>query len=125
NSGSQSIPGIVGDTDRLFFRVEGNDRKHRTKYFFLCDRHLVFNTGKDGWLDEKTFAKMIPCCGLSAASQNRTLRPGIRDAFEYPIELRLICNCSHLSRLLQWVAQPDLTGAIDEPIDDFVVNRAL
>ena len=52
----KTVVAVIGDANDIFFGVEGNDNAHRSKYFLLCDPHVIRHVGVNGRLDVEPVA---------------------------------------------------------------------
>jgi hypothetical protein len=77
---SQSVAGAVGVTDDFFFALKGDERRDRTKNFFLIRRGRGIKTFNQGGLDEPAFRATTG--DFRAAAPGQDASTGVAGGFD-------------------------------------------
>ena len=103
---------VVGDIDRLFLAVGGDDADDRAENLLLGDHHTVIDIGEHSRLDEKAAIEMGG--PLAAGGEGRALGLALRDIVFNPLPLPLHGQGSHLIGRIEGIADPQRLGGFDE-----------
>src|SRR6185369_5809892 len=116
----QCVAAVVGNGDGLLVVVEGDDRADGAEDLLPGDGHRVGRVREQRRLDEVAAAVGAPASGDDAGALVATDRDVAADAFE----LFGVDQGAHGGTRFERVADHDLRSAVDQAVDEFVVDLA-
>ncbi len=122
--GREAVIRVVGDRDRLLFRIEGNDRKHRSEHFLARDPHGIVDIGEDRRPDEISGLEAFRLAG-AAGQERRALGNARFDQRLHPLELNMADERADMGAILRRIADPRLHADAPGDFHDLVIGAAL
>jgi hypothetical protein len=122
DAGRQAELGVVRQRERFGFVLEWRDREDRTEDFVAHQEAVFRGLVHDRRLVEISVGKLGELRPAAAAQHGRALADGALHHRLVFLQLHLRRDRPHLRGELQRIAERDLSGAADEPIDERVVD---
>ncbi len=118
----ETVDGVVQHVDRLFERVDHQDREHRTEDLFLGEAHRGLHVAEDGRLVEEAAIEARAGERAPAAKQLGALLLADLDVLGHHLALRLAHQRADLDVLVEAVSHAQRAGrrdqAVGEPLRD-------
>jgi hypothetical protein len=121
----EAVDRVVGQPDRLLFGVERQDGGDRSEDLLAGDLRAGVDVAEDRRLVEAAAVPGISGLHFAAAAERRSLQGGAADEAVHPVAVRRGDERTHLGRFGERIAQADRTGALDETVDEFLIDRTL
>ena len=118
----QAVGRIVGNLERVFFVVEGNDSGNRAKDFFAGDTGGIRHVVEDGGLDVVALGHLL---GAAAAGSELGFLLANFDVGIDAVVLLLADQRSHLGVAFEWRPDLDCFRFLGHGLDEFFVDGFL
>ena len=117
--------GVVGALDHLVLAVELEHAHHRPENLLTRDAHAVGDVGEHRRLDEEAAFEALQRGHVAAAGERRPVLLAGGDVGNDLVLLRLVDQRTHLRFRIERIADTDLFGALDQPLDEAVMQALL
>src|SRR6266545_6614433 len=121
----ETVDRVVGQPDRLLLGVERQDGDDRAEDLLAGDLRAGIDVAEDRRLVEAAAVPGIAGLHLAAAAERRSPGDGAADESVHPVAVGRGDERTHLGRFVERIAQADRAGALDETVDEFLVDRPL